>query len=72
LLSRMITEHWLWGYNGKWARLSHYFPVRQHHHANLFHLNWHDFLDYLCIYICVCVNFQGPTRNLHDRKISVT
>ena len=29
LLSRMITEHWLWGYNGKWVRLSHYFPGSQ-------------------------------------------
>ncbi|POV97461.1 hypothetical protein PSHT_14560, partial [Puccinia striiformis] len=27
LLSRMITEHWLWGYNGKWVRPSHYFPL---------------------------------------------
>ncbi|PLW11560.1 hypothetical protein PCANC_20587 [Puccinia coronata f. sp. avenae] len=29
LLSRMITEHWMWGYNGKWARLSYYFPGPQ-------------------------------------------
>ncbi|KAH9453732.1 hypothetical protein Pst134EA_024593 [Puccinia striiformis f. sp. tritici] len=29
LLRRMITEHWLWGYNGKWVRLSHYFPGSQ-------------------------------------------
>ncbi|WAR57875.1 hypothetical protein PtB15_5B105 [Puccinia triticina] len=29
LLSRMITEHWLWGYNGKWAKLSYYFPGPQ-------------------------------------------
>jgi len=26
LLSRIITEHWLWGYEGKYARLRYYFP----------------------------------------------
>ncbi|KAH9823394.1 cytochrome b5-like heme/steroid binding domain-containing protein [Melampsora americana] len=28
-LSKMIMEHWFWGYDGKWVQLDHYWPKDQ-------------------------------------------